>query len=89
MGADEVIDHTQSIPDQLEQLHRPMVEYIFNTSQTDQHWEAMCKVIKPQGRICGIVDTIRICRPQRFKEQECDLCVGIHVYTFDVSRLTI
>lgn len=57
MGADEVIDHTQSIPDQLEHLHRPMVEYIFNTSQTDQHWQAMCEVIKPQGRICGIVDT--------------------------------
>jgi zinc-binding alcohol dehydrogenase family protein len=57
MGADEVIDHTQSLPDQLEQLHRPMVEYIFNTSQTDQHWQAMCEAIKPQGRICGIVDT--------------------------------
>ncbi len=57
MGADEVIDHTQSIPEQLEQVHRPMVEYILNTSQTDQHWEAMCKAIKPQGRICGIVDT--------------------------------
>ncbi|MEX2491040.1 MAG: zinc-binding alcohol dehydrogenase family protein [Nitrospirales bacterium] len=57
MGADEVIDHTQSLPDQLEQLHRPMVEYIFNTSQSDQHWQAMCEAIKPQGRICGIVDT--------------------------------
>ncbi len=57
MGADKVIDHTQSILEQLEQLHRPMVEYILNASQTDQHWEAMCKVIKPEGRICGIVDT--------------------------------
>ena len=57
MGADEVIDHTRSIPDQLEQLHRPMVDYILNTSQTDQHWQAMCEAIKPQGRICGIVET--------------------------------
>ena len=57
MGADEVINHTQSIPDQLQQLHRPMVEYIFNTSETDQHWQTMCEAIKPQGRICGIVDT--------------------------------
>ncbi len=57
MGADEVIDHTRSIPDQLEQLHRPMVDYILNTSQTDQHWQTMCETIKPQGRICGIVDT--------------------------------
>ncbi len=59
MGADDVIDHTQSIPYQLQQLHRPMVEYILNTSQTDQHWQAMCEVIKPQGRICGIVDTVK------------------------------
>jgi zinc-binding alcohol dehydrogenase family protein len=57
MGADEVIDHSQSIPDQLQQLHRPMVDYILNTSQTDQHWQAMCEAIKPQGRICGIVET--------------------------------
>lgn len=57
MGADEVIDHTRSIPDQLEQLDRPMVDYILNTSQTDQHWQAMCEAIKPQGRICGIVET--------------------------------
>lgn len=57
MGADAVIDHTQSIPNQLEQLSLPMVEYILNTSQTEQHWEAMCETIKPQGRICGIVDT--------------------------------
>lgn len=56
MGADEVMNHTQSIPDQLQQLHRPMVEYILNTSQTDQYWQAMCEAIKPQGRICGIVD---------------------------------
>ncbi len=35
-----------------------MVDYIFNTSQIDQHWQAMCEAIKPQGRICGIVDTL-------------------------------
>lgn len=57
MGADEVIDHTKSIPDQLQQLNCPTVDYIFNASSTEQHWSAMCEVIKPQGRICCIVDT--------------------------------
>ena len=57
MGADSVIDHSQSIPNQLQQLHWPMVDYIFNASSTDQHWQVMCEAIKPQGRICGIVDT--------------------------------
>ena len=57
IGADEVIDHSRSIPDQLQQLNAPMVDYIFNTSSTEQHWAAMAKTIKPQGCICGIVDT--------------------------------
>ena len=59
MGADAVIDHTHSIPDQLQHIQRPMVDYIFNTSSTDQHWQAMCEAIKPHGRICGIVDTVK------------------------------
>jgi zinc-binding alcohol dehydrogenase family protein len=57
MGADEVIDHTKSIPDQLQRLNCSTVDYIFNTSSTDQHWPAMCQAIKPQGRMCCIVDT--------------------------------
>jgi NADPH:quinone reductase-like Zn-dependent oxidoreductase len=59
MGADEVLDHTKSIPDQLQRLNCSTVDYIFNTSNTEQHWPAMCEVIKPQGRICCIVDTTK------------------------------
>ena len=58
MGADAVIDHFQSMPNQLQHIQRPMVDYIFNTSSTDQHWQAMCEAIKPQGHICGIVDAV-------------------------------
>lgn len=57
MGADDVIDHTQAIPEQLQQKNCPTVDYLFNTSHTDQHWTAMCEVIQPQGDICCIVDT--------------------------------
>jgi zinc-binding alcohol dehydrogenase family protein len=60
MGADAVINHAQSIPDQLQRLGMPMVEYIFNTSHIDEHWQAMCEAIKPQGRICGIVETTQL-----------------------------
>ncbi len=56
MGADVTIDHTQSIPNQLQNISCPTVDYILNTSSMDQHWLAMCKVIKPQGYLCGIVD---------------------------------
>ncbi len=57
MGADDVIDHTQSMPPQLQKLHRPMVEYIFNTSHIDHYWKIMGEIIMPQGRICGIVES--------------------------------
>ncbi len=57
MGADAVIDHAASIPEQLRQLNRPEVKFILNTSSTEEHWAAISDVIKPQGRICGIVDT--------------------------------
>jgi len=57
IGADEVIDHTKSIPDQLQRLNCSMVDYILNNSSTEQHWAAMSKVIRPLGRICCLVDT--------------------------------
>jgi zinc-binding alcohol dehydrogenase family protein len=57
MGADEVLDRAKSIPDQLQLLNCSAVDYILNTSSTKQHWATMCEVIKPQGHICGIVDT--------------------------------
>ena len=57
MGADAVIDHSQSLLPQLQQLGYPLVDYILNTSHMEQHWTDMAEAIKPQGHICGIVDT--------------------------------
>lgn len=57
MGADEVIDHTKSLPDQLQQHTGSTVDYILNNASTYQYWSAMCEVIKPQGHICCLVDT--------------------------------
>ena len=59
MGADEVIDHTKSLPDQLQHLTCSTVDYILNNASTEQYWGAMCEVIKPQGHICCLVDTTR------------------------------
>ncbi len=56
-GADNVINHHQSIDDELAVIELPLVDYILCLNNTDQHWSVMSKVIKPQGRICSIVDT--------------------------------
>ena len=60
MGADAVIDHSQPMTPQLQQLGYPAVDYILNASHTEQHWMGMAEAIKPQGRLCGIVDTTEL-----------------------------
>ena len=55
MGADHVIDHTKDMVEQIKEIGLP-VPYIFSTNATDQHWEAICQVVEPQGHICLIDD---------------------------------
>ncbi|MFC0474127.1 zinc-binding alcohol dehydrogenase family protein [Robertmurraya beringensis] len=55
-GADFVINHYGSLKDQLVNLQIKNVDYILCSNDTDQHWNAMGEVIKPQGKICSIVD---------------------------------
>jgi zinc-binding alcohol dehydrogenase family protein len=59
-GADSVINHHQSLDDELTAIDNPLVDYILCLNNTDQHWTAMAKVIKPQGKICSIVDTSNV-----------------------------
>ena len=56
-GANSVINHRHSIANELSAIGHPQVDYILCLNNTDQHWPAMAKVIKPQGKICSIVDT--------------------------------
>lgn len=57
MGADEVINHHQSIPQQLKALGLAEVNYLFNTVNTSAYWDTMVEVIKPFGGIVSIVET--------------------------------
>jgi len=59
-GADNVINHHQSLNDELAAIDNPLVDYILCLNNTDQHWIAMAKAIKPQGKICSIVDTTNV-----------------------------
>ena len=55
LGAHYVIDHQGDIPSQLADLGFRAVDYIFSTNASDQHWPAMVRAIRPQGRI-GLID---------------------------------
>ena len=56
LGADLVVDHSASLVEQLRSQNFQYVDYIFCLNNTDQHWQAMAEIIKPQGHICSIVE---------------------------------
>ncbi|MEA2559213.1 MAG: NADPH:quinone reductase [Acidobacteriota bacterium] len=51
MGADEVIDHRVSLKDQM----AGEADYILCAASTEEHFQNMADVVRPQGKICLIV----------------------------------
>jgi len=56
MGAHEVVDHRDLIA-ATQAAGFETVNYIAQYADTAQHWDAMCELIAPQGRIGTIVET--------------------------------
>jgi NADPH2:quinone reductase len=57
LGADDIIDHTQPLAEQLARIGVAEVDYILCFNAVDQHFAAFAGIIKPQGKICIIVGT--------------------------------
>jgi zinc-binding alcohol dehydrogenase family protein len=57
MGANYTINHREKFAAELEKLGIQQVDYILCLNDTDGHWQNMADVIKPQGKICSIVET--------------------------------
>ncbi len=60
LGADTVINHQNQLDKELEAINISTVDFIFCLNNTEQHWPAMTKAIKPQGRICSIVEASNV-----------------------------
>ncbi|SLN71980.1 Zinc-type alcohol dehydrogenase-like protein [Falsiruegeria litorea R37] len=56
MGAHHVVNHRDLIA-QTRATGTEFVDYIVQYADTAQHWDAMCELIAPQGRIGTIVET--------------------------------
>jgi len=56
MGAHHVVDHRDLVT-ATRQAGFDEVDYIVQYADTSQHWDAMCELIAPQGRIGTIVET--------------------------------
>lgn len=59
LGADHVINHHKPLMEQLSAASLSQVDYIFCCSHTDDYFMGMVEAIKPQGKICVIVDAFK------------------------------
>lgn len=57
LGADYTINHHQPFKTELDKTGMQEVNYILCLNDTEQHLPNMADVIKPQGKICSIVET--------------------------------
>jgi zinc-binding alcohol dehydrogenase family protein len=56
LGADDVVDHTRALADQLRDLGVPEVDYLMCLTAPEPYIDAFAAIIKPQGKICLIVE---------------------------------
>tara|TARA_R110002111_G_scaffold256979_3_gene324788 strand:- start:146966 stop:147982 length:1017 start_codon:yes stop_codon:yes gene_type:complete len=56
LGADHVINHYEPLRPQIEALGLKYVDSIALFNNTDQHWESVVDLIRPQGKIVSIVE---------------------------------
>ena len=57
LGVDHIINHYLDIPEQVHEKGIDGYDYILCFNDTDEHWLSIAAVIKPQGKICSIVET--------------------------------
>ncbi|WP_168014719.1 zinc-binding alcohol dehydrogenase family protein [Halomonas salinarum] len=60
LGADHVIDHRQSLVEELKATGLASVEYVASLSHTDQHLAEIAELIAPQGRLAVIDDPVSL-----------------------------
>jgi len=56
LGADYVVNHRHDLAEEIKQIGKETVDYVLCLNDTDGHWQAITQAIKPQGKICSIVE---------------------------------
>jgi zinc-binding alcohol dehydrogenase family protein len=56
-GADEIINHHKPFAEEFKRIGTDEVDYILCFNSTEMHIQNMADVIRPQGKICTIVET--------------------------------
>ncbi|PSR15907.1 zinc-binding alcohol dehydrogenase family protein [filamentous cyanobacterium CCP3] len=55
MGADHTVDYSDALIEEMAQLGHREVDFIANFNNTDAYWGVMAELIRPEGKIVGIV----------------------------------
>jgi len=55
LGVDAVINHRNKLSEELESQNLPQPKYVISLNGTEQHFEEIVKLIKPQGKF-GLID---------------------------------
>ncbi len=56
MGAHHVVDHRKPLDAEVKRLGIGAPGFVFSTTETDKHFEAIVELLSPQGRFCLIDD---------------------------------
>ena len=56
MGAHHVVDHRKSLDAEVKRLGIGAPGFVFSTTETDKHFDAIVELLSPQGRFCLIDD---------------------------------
>ena len=57
LGSKHSVNHHLDLVMQMRDINIPQLDYIFCCNDTDAYFPTMAELIKPQGRICSIVET--------------------------------
>jgi zinc-binding alcohol dehydrogenase family protein len=74
LGADTVLNHRNSLYQELTSAGTDSVDTIFCTTQMEKHWEAMAQCVRPQGRIVLIDDPVNAVDVTVFKLKSVSIC---------------
>jgi NADPH2:quinone reductase len=72
LGAHHVVDHRQPLTEALGKLGIKAADYIFSTTQTDQHMAAIVELVAPQGKF-GLIDDPKVLDALPFKRKSASL----------------
>lgn len=56
MGAHHVVDHSKPLHEEIGRLGLQAPGFVFSTTETDKHFDAIAELMAPQGRFCLIDD---------------------------------